>query len=237
MDPTFHAPTRYDFDKGRTRFPFEEWDSPKWKMDVIASQTNQLLRFGRIDQRRTLDIRAQDLVSRYKRLTGTRKLDDQNDIGISVLDAMRLWRNAGWKLRDNDYKISVYGEIEPNEHDLMRTAIYIFRGVHIGLWLPKVVKQITATGNVWDYDGQQTEMWKPGSLGGVLAYCKAYDSNSYEILLWGRKLIVSNRFVDHYSDECWIASEGLDYWGKSVLDMDSLVMRYPWILEASREEG
>ena len=51
MDPEFQAPTRFDFDKGRARFPFEEWHAPSWKADVIASQANQLLRFGRIDQR------------------------------------------------------------------------------------------------------------------------------------------------------------------------------------------
>lgn len=237
MDSTFHAPTRFDFDKGRAVFPFEEWDPTRWKTDVVVSQMNQLLRFGRIDQRRTLDVRTQDVINRYKRMSGTRKQGDLNDIGVSVLAAMRLWRNAGWRMRDTNYKISIFGEIEPNEHENMRTAIYIFRGVHIGLLLPLAIKKITETGDVWDYDGETREEWQPGTLGGVLAYCKAYDQDSYEIMLWGRRILVSNRFVDRFSDECWICSEGLDYWEKSVLDMNALYMRYPRAIEESREEG
>jgi hypothetical protein len=232
MDPDFQAPTRFDFDKGRARFPFEEWYAPNWKSDVVCSQGNQLLRFGRIDQRRTIEITQRDVTNRYKRLTGTRKMGDENDGGISVLQAMRLWRKPGWMMHNQTYKISLYGEIEPNDHAQMRTAIYIFRGIHIGLMLPESIKEME---RLWEYDGQNGPDWKPGSFG-VLAYCKAYDPDYYEILLWGKRIIVSNEFVDRFSDECWIALEGLDYWSELVLDMAGLYMHYPAIFDVSREE-
>lgn len=233
MDPEFQAPTRFDFDKGRARFPFEEWHAPSWKADVIASQANQLLRFGRIDQRRTIEITQRDITTRYKRLTGTRRLADANDGGVSVLQAMKLWRDPGWKMHNQDYKISLYGEIEPNDHAQMRTAIYIFRGIHIGLMLPWSIKEME---RLWNYDGHNGPDWKPGSLGGVLGYCKAYDPGYYEILLWGKRFIVSNEFVDRFSDEVWIALEGFDYWSEQILDMEALYMRYPAILQPGREE-
>jgi hypothetical protein len=228
MDSRFHAPSRFDFDKGRAEIPFVPWGDGRWPCDVTVSQANQLLRFGRIDQKRTLAVRSQDVIQRYKRIAG-----ESDQEGISALDAMRNWRSAGWNIRGKNYKISLYGEIEPNEHGFLRTAIYIFRGVHIGLMLPQAVR---GPGNVWDYDGQRDENWKPGSLGGVLAYCKAYTPTSYELLLWGRTFYVSNRFVDRFSDEAWIAAETLDYWGSQVLDLHSLVRMYPQINDIQAEK-
>ena len=54
MLPTFRAPSKYDFDKGRAEIPIQA-GGVKVPCDVTASMANQLLRFGRIDQRRTLE--------------------------------------------------------------------------------------------------------------------------------------------------------------------------------------
>ena len=227
MNTQFHAPTKFDFDKGRAEIPYLA-GSLKVPCDVTASMANQLIRFGRIDQRRTLNLRTQDITTRY------RMIESRSDSGpgITVLDAMKSWKKDGWNVKGKNYKISLYGEIEPNEHDLLRTAVYVFRGVHIGLMPPSASERL---GYVWDYNEQRGDEWKPGKIG-VLGYCKAYDQDSYEIMMWGKRFRVSNRFVEHYSDEAWIAMDVLDYWGSQVLDLHSLMTRYPHITDIASEK-
>jgi len=227
MDSGFHAPTKYDFDKQRAEIPISDWGSQVYNCDVIASQANQLLRFGRIDERRTLPLHQRDVVNQYKRVAGSRRNHDENDIGVSMLQAFKAWQK-GWWIRGKEYKIAMYGEVYPNERGLVRTAIYIFRGVHFGFWLPKAVE-----GRVdrWDWNGENGELWKPGSLGGTAAYCKAYNPHGYEVIAWGNPVWVTNSFVEKYCDECWIAVESIDYWAKSVLDLRTLLMLYPSLVE------
>ena len=231
MDSSFRAPSKFDFDKGRAEIPIQSGGA-RIPCDVTASMANQLLRFGRIDQKRTLNMRSQDVTTRYRAIEAA----SGGGLGITALDAMKSWKHSGWNVKGKNYKISLYGEIEPNEHEFVRTSIYVFRGVHIGLMLPAAVKRL---GHVWDYDGQIGEEWKAGSLNGengVLAFCKAYNQTSYELLLWGQRIQASNRFVDHYSDEAWISIEALGYWGSQVLDLQALAKLYPHVHDIKREE-
>jgi len=224
MDSSFHAPARYDFDRGRFVIPIV--NTTVYKCDVVCSQANQLLRFGRISQKQTIDVGANGVIARYKRLTGSKKPRDDKDRGLSVLSAMRMWHKAGWKTRGKDHKISLYGEIEPNEHAMMRMAIYLFRGLHIGLMIPPAaIKHL-----FWDWNGENGNEWKPGEMG-VLAYCKSYDQDTYELIVWGRHIRASNRFVERYSDESWFAMEQLDYWSTQVLRLGDLYRAHPWIMD------
>jgi len=223
MDPGFHAPTKFNFDTNRAAIPVADWGSLKYKCDVVASQANQLLRFGRIDERRTLPIDNQDVIRRYRKISGSKRNDDELDNGLSMLQGFQAWK-SGWMLRGKEHMIVLYGEIFPNERDLLRTAIYIFRGVHFGFWLPKAVEGRI---DVWDWNGENGDLWKPGGLGGTVGYCKAYNQDAYEVIAWGYKIPVTNSFVEKYCDECWIAVETLDYYAKQVLDTRSLLMLRP----------
>lgn len=233
LDPNFTAPTRYSFDKVRSPFPLEDWGSSQRQCDVLASQANQLLRFGRLDQRRNIPLRGQDVIQRYRNLAGIRKWGDENDHGLSVWYAMKKWYQEGWDLGGKNYRTILYGEIEPNERALLRTAIYIFRGVHIGFWLPRTAPLMTE----WKYNGEMEDDWKPGSLGGILAYCNTYDQHGYEIMYGGQRIYVTNEFVERFSDECWICVESLDYWARAVLDMQALLLVRPTLAMYLREEG
>jgi len=223
MDPSFHAPTQWDFDKGRAPFPIQDWGTRRYKTDVIAAQANQLLRMGRIDQRRTIPLESQDVIRRYKHVTGVKKMGDEHDDGVEMIEAFRAWKR-GWQIRGRKYTISLYGEIEPLERDLLRTLIYIFRGVHFGFQLPEAVRSKPFE---WHWDGENGESWKPGSLGGTAAYCKAYTQSGYEVIVDGNLVKVSNEFVERFCDECWVAAEMLDYWALQTLDMHRLSVLHP----------
>jgi len=233
MDPNFHAPTQFDFDKGRTPFEIQDWGASRYKTDVIAAQANQLLRMGRIDQRRTIPIESQDVIRRYKNLAGVKKLGDQHDVGVTMLEAFRAWRR-GWMIRKRPYRLAMFGEIEPLERDLIRTLIYVFRGCHFGLWLPNAV-----VGEIhrWEWNGENGENWKPGSAGGIAAYCKAYTPTHYELIVDGFLIWASNEFIEKFSDECWVAVETLDYWSHQILDIRSLFMLHPSLAVELGEKG
>jgi hypothetical protein len=237
MDASFRAPSRYDFDKYRTEIPLNDWGSETQKCCVIASQANQLLRFGRVDQRMTLPLRKQDVVRRYKKIAGVEKAGDEKDIGLNVLSSLRYWHREGWNVQRKDYGIAAYGEIEPNEREFLRTAAYVLRGVHFGFWLPLAVANSFQNEAQWDYDGQTGDEWKPGSLGGTLAFSKAYDPSGFEVLAWGNTIKVSNDFIEKFCDEIWVVVENLDeYWVQVVLDTWKLQSRLELISKTKRRE-
>jgi len=233
MDPSFHAPSKFDFDKGRTPLEIQDWGSTRYRTDVIAAQANQLLRMGRIDQRRTIPLDQQDVIRRYKRLAGVKKLGDSNDIGITMLEGLRAWKQ-GWTIRGRTYGLAMYGEVEPLERDLIRTLVYVFRGVHFGLWLPKAVQ---GEFHEWKWDGENGDKWKPGSLGGVAAFCKAYTPDGYELIVDGFLVKASNEFIERFSDECWAAIESLDYWATQILDLHRLSVLHPSLAIELGEKG
>jgi hypothetical protein len=210
-----HVPGRFDFDKYRRPLPLRAWGNTEWQNSVIAAQANHLLRLGRVERNSTLLLTDKDAISRYRSLSGAVAPGDTRDQGLSVLEAMRDWQREGWKLDTHtgpkNYKISVYGELEANDPLQLRAGCYVFHGIHLGFWLPQTAQVMTAEG-IWDYDGQSGADWRPGSWGGQLAYCKAYDEASFEILVWGTHIHVSNEFVAHYADEAWTCIEIFSDW-------------------------
>jgi hypothetical protein len=203
-------PTTYDFDKHRAVIPLNDWGSRSFRCDVLAAQAEHVVRWGRLKERRTIPLSEHDVVRRYKRMTGCKQPGDEHDTGLTVLDAMKEWRREGY-LSDN-FKIYAYGELDPDDLVQMRRACYVLCGIFIGLWLPVSVLGMLR----WDYNRQTGEDWKPGGLGGFLGYCKAYDENGYEVLGWGQRIRVTNRFVAKYCDEAWGVIGTLD---KQVADV------------------
>jgi hypothetical protein len=233
--PEIHVPSHYDFDDRRREFPMEEWGNLDWGNCVICGQANQLLRFERIEQRRTLKLREEDVVGRYKALSGAEKPGDGKDQGLIVLEAMKDWQNSGFvvvpvpkgkaKATPKNFKIAAYGELDPDNHAQMRGAIYLLHGIHMGFWLPRAAQKMSAE-KFWNYKGETGPDWEPGSWGGHLVYCKAYDEVSYEVISWGGKIIVTNSFVDRYCDEAWAAVDNLNSpRTRQVFDVDALVAK------------
>jgi hypothetical protein len=221
IQPDIRVPAAYDFDKGKTMLPIVPWGNNVWGNSVIAGEANHLLRLERMEQRRTIRMTADMVISRYKKLSGAEKPQDEKDIGLNVLDAMRDWRENGFRVNNQNFKIAAYGELEPSDDNQLRAASYTLHGIHFGFWLPRAVeREIT----VWDWNGETGPDWQPGSWGGHLVYSKAYNRDGHEVLSWGKKIFVTNNFIEHYCDEAWAVVDSLDSWRvKQVLDVDKLV--------------
>jgi hypothetical protein len=221
VSPDIVTPAKFDFDKGRAEFPLTLLGNEKWQSSVIVSEANQLVRLARIEERRTLEISSRVVTNRYKKLSGSRVAGDQLDAGISVLDSMKDWRTGeGWKIGDYTHRIFAFGELDPQDFDLLRRGIFALHGIHLGFWLPKAVLFMES---YWDYNGEKGDDWKPGSWGGQLAYAKAYGLTGIEILAWGQKFRVSDNFIDRYCDEAWAVIDSLEYWRvKQIIDVERL---------------
>lgn len=223
-------PAHYNFDTKRSPFPLAPWGNDKWGNCVKVGQANQLVRLERLEQRRTLKLQEAHVVLAYQdeveRQFGIRPgvAGGVGDDGLVVLDNLRNWRNVGWPLdftkKPNDarvYKVDAFGELEPNDYEQLKSAIYLLHGVQFGFWLPKAVQN---NFTLWDYKGETDAVWQPGSWGGHLVYAKAYSGDVVEILTWGFKVRVTKRFIAKYADEAWAVVDSLDAWRRSS-ELDS----------------
>lgn len=226
------VPAHFDFDKGRAPFPMRVWGNDAWGDCVIGGRCNHLLRLERVEQRRTIALFDEDAVAEYKKLTGSQSPEDANDVGLVVIDAMRDWRGNGMATDGRkgvrsarNYTIAAYGELEPQDHQQMKLAIYALHGIHMGLWLPVAAQGMTNNG-VWDYNGEAGSEWQPGSWGGHLVYAKAYDSDGIEVITWGQKVKATWNFIDKYCDEAWAVVDNFDSWrAKQTVDVSALIKK------------
>jgi hypothetical protein len=220
MLPDIRVPARHDFDKDRIPFPLDIWGNDRWGNCVICGEGNHLLRVERVEQRRTLKITTDHVVNQYKSITGSQKPGDTKDNGLVVLNAMRNWKHNGFHVGKRTYSIAAYGELEPNDRAQMRMANYLLHGIHMGFWLPMAAKTM---GKTWDYQGQTGDQWRPGSWGGHLVYSKAFTPEGFEILTWGKKVFVTNSFVEKYCDEAWTVVDNFNSWRvKQTVDVAKL---------------
>jgi hypothetical protein len=227
VSPEIVVPATYDFDHNRSSFPLSAMGNDEWGNCVVCGEANQVLRLERIEQRRTIKLTDDDVITRYKALTGSQTPGDANDTGLVVLDALRDWRNNGFGVADKSrkYGIAAYGEINPLDPLQVRTAMYLFHGVQFGLWLPRAAQQMTGT-RMWSYQGQEGPEWRPGSWGGHLVYGKRYGPDYVEVLSWGMKIKVSNAFIAKYCDEAWAVVDNFDTWRHTrIVDVDKLIQR------------
>ncbi len=226
-------PTQHDFDKSRAKFPLHPWGNDEWGNCVIVGQAHHLARMERLEQRRTLPITTDDVVARYKTLSGAQNPGDGSDIGLVVLDALKAWR-GGWSLdysKSNpprDYRIAAYGELDPLDAWQLKAAICYLHGIQFGFWLPRTAQEQTIAENpVWDVVPDGGADAQAGSWGGHLVYSKAYFSDGqFEVLTWGLKVKVTLDFVARYCDEAWACVDDFDTWrNRSEIDVEGMKNR------------
>jgi hypothetical protein len=72
LDLTAVAPSTFDFDKGRAKFPTDTWSNNDYGDCVMAARTNHLLRLERSETRRTVPITKDMVVKKYFERFGAR---------------------------------------------------------------------------------------------------------------------------------------------------------------------
>lgn len=216
LDMDFAVPSVYDLDKGRRPFPMDTFSNINYGDCVMVGRTHQLLRLERIETRRTPKITTQMVVDKYFELTGGA------DEGLVVVDTIRDWRTNGWEIKSHagtrNYRIAGFGQLNPLDRKQLRLACYLLHGIQLGFNLPISAQDQTDQG-YWDVaEGADAE---PGSWGGHLVASFGYDFENFYVITWGKKVRVTNAFIEKYCDEAWAVVDSLDEW-REAFDVEGM---------------
>lgn len=235
LAPVDPVPEEYDHDKRRAPFPVSSFGNDAYGNCVIVGRCQQTLRVERIERRNTPNILTSHVVEEYKaecvRQFGQapQHPGDQYDNGLYVLEAIKDWRNEGWMVlptkrskKARQQAIAAYGELDTNDRQQLRAAIFTLHGIQMGLWLPETASKQWRLGHSWDVVPGDAPDTRPGSWGGHLVYAKAYDKYGIYCLTWGREVYMTNAFVERYCDEAWAVVDNLER-ADRALDVQKLV--------------
>ena len=139
-----------------------------------------------------------DALAAYTAVTGFNPNDPNSDQGTDMLQFMNYWRGTGVGSEHN--KILGYAKVDPKRQDLVKTAIYLFGGLYIGVQLPT-----SAQGQSHWYVSDTTPggPGEPGSWGGHCVPVVAYDSEVLTVVTWGQTMHMSWNFLYRYCDEAY----------------------------------
>ncbi len=189
------VPAEYDFDLNNTDIPLPMFANDALGDCVIAGRAHQTLRFEKAEQGIVLQITDGDVTREYFKETGGA------DIGLVVLDSLKLWRKVGWSAAKKRYKIKAFAQIDQTDHTEMKRAIFIDLGVGLGFSLPNNAFPQIQAGKIWDVTTGAGSA--PNPKNGHYVYCSGYTTIGPVCVTWGRKQQMTWAFVDKYCDEAY----------------------------------
>lgn len=170
---------------------------------VIAARAKQTRRFECFEQGICPDIAEKVIADEYFYETGG------PDAGLDVLTSLKRWRREGWTINGRDYRIYAFAAVNWLDHDEVKYAILLFKGIQITLALPKSAQQE----GVWTATSDA-----PGSWGYHQVYSPryvdvaGYDANGIIIRTWGKEQRVTWDWWDKYVCGAFIVIDAPDYW-------------------------
>ena len=97
--------------------------------------------------------------------------------GAVELDVLKYWRRTGIGAD----RIGAFARMPVSDHEVVRTAAYLFGGLSIGLQLPLTAQSQA----VWDWTGRLDGPASPGSWGGHAVNVVGYDDAGLTVVTWG----------------------------------------------------
>jgi hypothetical protein len=132
-------------------------------------------------------------IAAYSAITGYDPARPSTDQGAAELDVLKYWRNTGI----GGHKIEAFADCALGNEDHVRSALWLFEGLYIGIALP-----ITAQNQkVWDVVETSSHDADPGSWGGHAVNVVAYDVESLIVVTWGQLQRMTWAFWHTYCDE------------------------------------
>lgn len=145
-----------------------------------------------------------DVLKGYADVTGFRLDDPSTDQGTVIQDAMDYWRKTGV----GGHRIDAFAEVNVQDQAELRTALWLFGGLSIGLNFPAVAMDQFDAGQPWD-----TVRDDGGIEGGHCVELVGYDTQFLYVVTWGQVQRVTPRFWAKYVEEAWLpilAAEWVD---------------------------
>jgi hypothetical protein len=140
------------------------------------------------------------------------------DEGAIELDVLRYWRKEGIA----DHRIGAFASVPVHNPILVRTGVWLFSGLYIGLSLPLSAQ----TQDVWDWTGTLSGDAKPGTWGGHAVDVVRYDDSGLTVVTWGRLQVMTWSFWERYCDEAYcIISDDFLRSGKAPSGFDLATLK------------
>ena len=136
------------------------------------------------------------IVRAYAKISGYNPRTRENDEGVGVLDALKFWRKTGF----NNHRISAFVSLDRHHSLHVKTGVYLFGGVYVGLGLPR-----SAHGQrIWEVPTHgPTGDGAPDSWGGHVVPVIGYDEHFLTVVTWGRLQRMTWGFWRTYCDEAY----------------------------------
>jgi hypothetical protein len=218
-------PEEYDFDEAyaarffpgykRKGIPTPKFGNIKSKNCVIAGRAHQTLRFELREQKRLIKIRTKDVLDEYHKEIREFFPDQDllnrtggDDRPIRLLDSLKLWRKAGWKVAGRTCRIDAFTRINKRDRERIKRAIHMKIGVGLGFMLPDSARTQFDAREPWDVVREAGERSKKGD--GHYVYVSGYTKRGPVCVTWGRKQQISWAFVNKYCDEGYAIIDTID---------------------------
>jgi hypothetical protein len=131
------------------------------------------------------------------------KINGGVDQGAAMLDALKLARKEGI----DGHRISAFVSVNPQDHDQVRTAHYLFGGLYFGANLPVATQEQLDKAQTWHVG--EGSAFAPGSWGGHAL--NLYDTGKDVLVVptWGKLQKLTWAWWDRYVDEAYAVLEDL----------------------------
>jgi hypothetical protein len=139
-----------------------------------------------------------DILAAYSAATGYNPADPSTDNGTVLLDALKFWQSVGI----SGHRIGAFVEVNPQDQDEVRAAMYLFGGIYAGVALPLSAQNQ----KIWDID--HSSKGRPNSWGG---HAIPIVANTHPLLImdrvqcvtWGDLKDMTWPFIHTYADELY----------------------------------
>lgn len=145
-----------------------------------------------------------NIANLYSAVTGFNPNDPSTDQGTYWLDLLNYWRKTG--ITDASGKVHQIGgfmSVDPRSTVQIRTAVWLFGGLQLGISLPLTAYDQYSAGKAWTYVSS-TGRGKAGSWGGHAVPVPKYSSRSLYVVTWGGLQRMTYGFMSHYCDEAYV---------------------------------
>lgn len=222
-------PERYAWQKGRRMVPARTFGNTSYGDCTLASQANAVIRFERVEQRRTVLVPDQTVIQNYLDMTGGQ------DTGWYELEALKRWRTKGFDLpKGRTYQIDGFAEINPSNIDEIKAALWQFKVIKVCFALPIAWASIdppayaaNGVGGIWDVGTGPS--FTANSWGGHSMMADAYTEQGlwvshtwYEGKVAARQLVTWDA-VKAYCDEAYSVVDSFNFWRhRAVFDIRAM---------------
>ena len=192
-------PDEHDFDDSHPGIPTPMFCNDQLGCCVMSGRGHATLRFEDLEQNIIIPISEDDVRVEYFAETGG------GDDGLCLLDSLKEWRKKGWVAANKRYLIEGFAEIDWQNAEEVREAIYSDTGVMLGVQLPSDAMAQFEAGQPWAVSGATGE-----PLGLHCVYCPAYNPTGPVVVTWGRKQQATWEWFNANCDEAYAVIDAPD---------------------------